>query len=118
MLKGTCRPVAAATVLVTLGLHCGDKIRPNEPTGIPVTTDQGHLRDDTTHPPINGADNEHMAAAVAGPPDPYAGRVDRREGAGVGDRMPVVPYLLPGIDLLAGFAVTGTKITVVEDECP
>src|SRR5262245_31516865 len=59
-----------------------------------------------------------MAATVAGPPDPDAGRVDRRKRAGVGDRMPVVAHLLPGIDLLAGFAVTRTKIAIIEDECP
>ena len=83
-----------------------------------MATDQGHLRDDAADPAVYGPDDEHMAAAVAGPPDPNAGGVDRRERAGVGDGMPVVPHLLPGIDLLAGFAVTGTKITVVEDECP
>jgi len=32
--------------------------------------------------------------------------------------MPVVPHLLPGIDLLAWFPVTGTKIAIIEDERP
>ena len=78
--------------------------------------DQRHLRHHGPHPPIDGADHEHVPARVAAPPDPDPGGVDLVEGGGVGDGVAVVAHLLPGVDLLTRLAVARAEVAVVEHE--
>ena len=55
-----------------------------------------------------------MAAAIGDTPDANATRVDFRDVLGESDRVLVVLYLVPRVDVLARLAVAGTQTPVVE----
>lgn len=81
-----------------------------------VPADQRHLRHDAPHPPVDRADHENMSAGVARPPDADTVGVDLVTRLGPRDRMAVVADLRPRVDLLAGFAIAGTEVAVVEHD--
>ena len=60
-----------------------------------MAADQGHLARHALHPPVDRPDHQHVAARVAGAPDPDAVGIDLGERAGVADRVAVVAHLLP-----------------------
>ncbi len=57
-----------------------------------------------------------MATGVAAAPDPDPLPVHRRHGADIGDGVPVVADLSPGIDLLTGLTITGAEAAIVEHQ--
>jgi hypothetical protein len=91
-------------------------IRTDEAANIVVAADQRNLRDHAFHAPVDSADDQHVAAAVTGPPDADALRIGLVQRLRVGDRVAVVADLLPGIKFLPWFSVTGAEVAIVVDD--
>jgi hypothetical protein len=53
----------------------GDEIRPHQSLEAMVAADQGQLRDNTLHPPVDRGHDKHVRAAVTRPPNADPPRV-------------------------------------------
>src|SRR5207248_7184134 len=76
--------------------------------------DEWHLGNDALDTPVNGSYHQDVTTAITRPPDTDALTIDFRPRSRIGDGMPVIAHLRPGIDLLSWLAVAGPKVTVVE----
>src|SRR5215469_11925560 len=56
--------IARPAVLKARRLDLGDEIRANQSPRVRVPADQRHLSNDALDPTVDGADHEHMSAAV------------------------------------------------------
>ena len=56
--------IARPAVLKARRLDLGDEIRADQPPRVHVPADQRHLSNDPLDPPVDGADHEHVGAAV------------------------------------------------------
>src|SRR5207248_10708501 len=57
-----------------------------------------------------------MTAAITRPPDTDALTIYFRSRSCIGDGMPVIAHLRPGIDLLSWLAIAGPKVAIVENQ--
>ena len=78
--------------------------------------DERHLCDHTLHAAVDGGHYQDVAAGIARPPDSDPLRIHFRPRAGVGDDIPHVVDLLPGVDLLAGFPLALAETAVVIEQ--
>ena len=83
----------------------------NEATKSLRPANEGNLRDDAFHAPVNRGNDQHMGAAVARSPNPDARRVGLLEVQRERDRIRIVPDLEPGVDFLPWLAVARPENT-------
>ena len=86
------------------------------PSHVAVAVDDGDLRDGALDARVHRSEHERVTAAVGESPDPDAERIDVLPRLEVADRVPVVPDLHGGIDVLAPRAVACTEVPVVEQQ--
>ena len=81
-----------------------------------VAADQRDLGHDRLDPAVDGPDDQYVAAGVAAAPDADPAGVGLGQGDRVGDGVPVVADLRPGVDLQTGRPVAVAEVPVVEDQ--
>lgn len=108
-------PLVAGQAVGLEGLPRGMQARPRAPQEALVAADGRHLGDHAAHPPVQRAEHDGVAAAVAGTPDTQAAGVHFRAQAGPGEHLAQVVHLLPRVDVLARFPTTGTEAPVVAE---
>src|SRR4029077_8447473 len=109
--------ITVAPIVVEHAVQAGPKVRPDQPPRVIVAADQGHLPGYAFNPAVDRADDQHVAAAVAGSPDTNPIYVGLRKCLSERDRIAVIADLLPGIDFLARLSTARAKVPIVEYQC-